>query len=120
MTCGDPNCNVVYIGRTGRPLQQRINEHLRSQKRSNCDKSIFGRHLRFTGHPFDPEKDAKIIHPSSFGLRQCVLEEMEIFCHIEDKSLLALNSLSTHDFPRLFDMLKMEPVVEETTPVVSD
>ncbi|XP_044767118.1 uncharacterized protein LOC123323009 [Coccinella septempunctata] len=112
LTCGDPNCNVVYIGRTSRTLQQRISEHLRSQRRDNCDKSIFGRHLRLNNHPFDPEKDARIIHPSGFGLRQSVLEEIEIFCHIDDVSMVTLNSLSTHVFPRLFDVLKREPNVE--------
>lgn len=106
LECGSADCNAVYVGRTGRTLQQRIKEHLRSQKMPSCDKSVFGKHLRINNHPFDPVSNAKILHRVPFGTRQSILEEFEIFLHSNNEDLLTLNAQQTLVYPEIFNVVK--------------
>ncbi|XP_044745170.1 uncharacterized protein LOC123307033 [Coccinella septempunctata] len=60
LKCGD--CNTLYVGRSGRSIISRINEHLTSFRVDNNNKSAFGVHLRVQSHNFNKEEDVKLLH----------------------------------------------------------
>lgn len=71
--CND--CPATYIGRTCRPLEVRIKEHI-----SKPDKSAFGHHLNFNKHNFSPNKNSQILQnvvKKNF-IRLDFLEDVEI------------------------------------------
>ena len=47
------NCNVQYIGETGRTLQTRKREHMRSVCTNNVKNSALAEHANSTGHAID-------------------------------------------------------------------
>ncbi|XP_050498525.1 uncharacterized protein LOC126886857 [Diabrotica virgifera virgifera] len=73
LSCGD--CPVTYVGRTMRPLETRIKEHL-----SKIDKSSFGNHLHASKHNFSPQRDSRILHsiPINNYTKMNLLEDLEI------------------------------------------
>lgn len=65
-------CGAVYIGETGRSINQRIKEHRRNQN------SNFGRHLITYNHDFDIDNNVTLLHNCNKGTRLNILESYEI------------------------------------------
>lgn len=88
LCCND--CEATYIGRTIRPLNIRIKEHL---VRPN---SAFGHHLKFNNHNFSPSSNSKIIHnlSSCSYLKFELSEEMEITKEMIDNPLCLNNQIN--------------------------
>lgn len=70
------DCNVVYIGQTGRNFKERMNEHRRAVGNENCN-SAFSEHLHTSGHTSD-FSNFKILHNCSKGKLLDRLECIEI------------------------------------------
>ncbi|XP_044766282.1 uncharacterized protein LOC123322402 [Coccinella septempunctata] len=105
LECGEPGCNVVYVGRSGRSIRTRTREHLNSAKNPNNDKSIFGCHIREEGHRFDIEENTKLIHHCDFGYKQEILEEVEIFKHLKNTEYRTLNAMLTNNVKDTYKIL---------------
>ncbi|XP_044745155.1 uncharacterized protein LOC123307018 [Coccinella septempunctata] len=105
LECGEPGCNVVYVGRSGRSIRTRTKEHLASANNPNNDKSIFGCHLREEKHKFDLEENTHLIHHCEFNHRQEILEEVEIYKHLKSTEYKALNSMLTNNIKDTYKLL---------------
>ena len=67
------DCEAIYIGQTGRPLQQRLEEHLDSYEK-NDEQSAVAWHLLENHH--DPAKiSIRLIHRVKKGAHLNKLEE---------------------------------------------
>ncbi|XP_044765412.1 uncharacterized protein LOC123321741 [Coccinella septempunctata] len=106
LKCGEPSCNIVYIGRSGRNIATRIKEHLMSQRIMSNNKSIFGKHLKDTNHEFDPNTDVELLHPVDYGFKQETWEELEIYKHSQSRYEEPVKIMSTNTVPPLFKILK--------------
>lgn len=91
MVCGE--CSATYIGQTGRPLRERIREHVLSTFSRNPEKSAVGLHCVAMGH--DPEKfKAEHIHVCEKGSELNRLEEIEIVSEFKRNRKSLLNDMS--------------------------
>lgn len=103
LKCGD--CNTLYVGRSGRSINSRINEHLTSFRVNSNNNSAFGVHLRVQNHNFNKEEDVKLLHNCDFGRRLEVLEEIEIYKHLNISNMETLNSTMTNSFQESFRLI---------------
>lgn len=74
ISCGD--CNSVYIGQTGRNLNQRIKEHRKSII-NNVKNSGIASHCVDHNHFIDLD-NIKLLHNETKSKRLCLLEQLEI------------------------------------------
>uniref|UniRef100_A0A0K8T9H1 GIY-YIG domain-containing protein n=1 Tax=Lygus hesperus TaxID=30085 RepID=A0A0K8T9H1_LYGHE len=76
LTC---SCEHTYIGQTGRNLETRYTEHIRSF-RLNTRRSNYANHVYDHGHELtNMTKCMTLIHPQQKGRRLNILENMEIY-----------------------------------------
>ena len=65
--CSHPDCNVCYIGQSGRRIETRVKEHSKLIEK-NISRFItntfspFANHIIEAGHKFEPEADTKVLH----------------------------------------------------------
>ena len=104
LTCGEAQCNVVYIGQTGRPLLQRIKEHESSWRTANRRrnsltdedgeaKSAFAQHLSEACHTYQREKNVQLLHVCEKGRKLDKLEQIEINLHAKNSRFNTVNDL---------------------------
>ncbi|XP_044745171.1 uncharacterized protein LOC123307034 [Coccinella septempunctata] len=103
LKCGD--CNTLYVGRSGRSINSRINEHLTSFRVDNNNKSAFGVHLRVQNHNFNKKEVVKLLHNCNYGKRLEVLEEMEIYKYLNIPNVETLNSTMVNSFQESFRLI---------------
>ena len=73
--CGE--CDAVYIGETGRPVQRRMKEHERDVRLARCQTSAVAEHANATGH--GPSwNDVKCIHRDPHWHTRRVKEAIQI------------------------------------------
>ena len=78
LTC--PDCNMKYIGQTGRPFHVRFQEHFRDYKYAN-NKPKFAQHLLDNMQPIGAtENFMDLIHNTKKGK---MLDTMEKFLHLQ-------------------------------------
>jgi hypothetical protein len=76
MSCKE--CNLKYVGQTGRTFRTRYKEHIREIK-TNGQKSKYAQHILHTTHNYDTaEKTMKILHIEKKGRMLNVLESYHI------------------------------------------
>lgn len=83
--CGE--CDATYVGQTCRKLGIRIKEHI-----NRPDKSTFGRHIKMTGHQFDPKDNSKLLHQENRGKKLTLMEQMEIDNLLRKENVKPLNT----------------------------
>ena len=100
LTC--PDCNMIYIGQTGRSFRTRYREHLHSFK-YRTENSRFARHLWDNNHSFGPITSVmKIIQCLPKGTMMDTTEYFHIYkatklgIQINDKNTTQNNMLFTH------------------------
>lgn len=71
------NCNFIYIGRTERNFNIRINEHIKAWELNNSTKSNVAKHMLTNNHTFS-FNNVKILHVQPKGLKLDALEAWEI------------------------------------------
>ena len=76
-------CELFYLGESGRCIRVRMNKHRKYQHRST-----FGRHLLNTGHTSKDNNNVKILHKQSKGFKLNLLEGHEIWKERDNKNLL--------------------------------
>ena len=75
-----PDCNMKYIGQTGRPFHVRFQEHFRDYKYAN-NKPKFAQHLLDNMQPIGAtENFMDLIHNTKKGK---MLDTMEKFLHLQ-------------------------------------
>ena len=76
LTC--PDCEIKYVGQTGRSFRTRFSEHFRDFKYAN-HKSRFAQHLLENNHSIGPiDSIMKVLHSTNKGKQMDTLEK----CHI--------------------------------------
>ena len=70
------NCNRIYIGQTGRELQERVKEHKRAVTK-NCISNALARHAHETNHDLDFEK-IRVIQREKNSRTRLLLESYSI------------------------------------------
>lgn len=109
----DKSCNCCYVGRTGRSLHTRINDHLSLiEKHKNKPvyhetKSNFANHILESKHNFDPDKGIKVLHVVNNGKTSNLLEIFEINKSINDPDNINLNEQTQFDCINFFNSLNI-------------
>ena len=77
LTC--PDCEMKYVGQTGRFSHIRFSEHFRDFKYANR-KSRFSQHLLESNHSFGPiDSIMKILHSTNKGKQMDTLQKFHIY-----------------------------------------
>jgi hypothetical protein len=96
LTC--PDCNMKYIGQTGRPFHVRFHEHFRDFKHNN-NKSKFAMHLLENKHSIGHISDMKILYTTTKGRFMDTVEKFYIYKEthknnqINDKNTVRPNAI---------------------------
>jgi hypothetical protein len=53
LPCSEPHCSFVYVGESGRPLQERQKEHMRAVRDLDVDRSELAKHVHESNHKID-------------------------------------------------------------------
>ena len=69
------SCSAVYIGKTDRSFEIRLNEHIRYMKPGTTGFSQFGRHIKENNHSFDKTEGFTILHS---GIKGRLLQYWEL------------------------------------------
>jgi hypothetical protein len=78
LTC--PDCNMKYIGQTGRPLHVRFREHFRDFKHNNNNKSKFAMHLLDNKHSIGHISDImEVLYTTTKGRFMDTVEKFYIY-----------------------------------------
>lgn len=89
------NCSVCpkfYIGQTGRSFKIRYREHMDALRLKNLNKSTFATHMAEHGETeLNIEENLKILHFAEKGMQMNLLEEIEIYSHINNNPESILN-----------------------------
>lgn len=92
-------CIAVYIGQTGRRLNQRIKEHMR-----NYNTLSYSNHISEEKHKFS-EKVVKILHKQQKIRKPDILESMEIYKYFNKEDLLALSEKENLHYSPIIDTI---------------
>ena len=91
LKCPQINCTELYIGKSGRGLEDQIKEHPKAP-------NPIHHHSSSTGHPLRPQC-FNIIHQETQGLSRNIKEAM--FIHVNDPSLN--RNLGKYQLPHIWD-----------------
>ena len=108
LTC--PDCQMKYVGQTGRSFHKRYKEHLHDYK-YNIKKSSFASHLLEHNHSTGPiDEIMTILHTTKKGILMDTIEKLHIYNEtklnnqINDKNTVTPNAIfnviCTHDPPQ--------------------
>ncbi|PNF35966.1 hypothetical protein B7P43_G03548 [Cryptotermes secundus] len=101
MTCKD--CDLKYVGQTGRNFRKRYKEHIREIK-TNGQKSKFAQHILDTTHNYHTiDKAMEILHIEKKGKMLNTLESFHIY--ELTKQNLQMNEALTDSYNPIYDIL---------------
>ena len=87
LECSD--CPAIYIGQTGRKLQDRVTEHEKAFLKRTPERSNFAAHLIDSDQSFSKSTGTHLLHSAGRGRRLTALEEVEIIKHHKRDAPLA-------------------------------
>lgn len=110
LTCSQPQCNVCYVGQSGRKIETRVNEHVRLIQKNKMiplanTSSPFANHILESGHKFDSGPDTKVLHVCQKGLQLDLLEIFEINRAIKSPDYTCVNEQTKFDSFNFFNTL---------------
>ena len=98
-----PDCNMKYIGQTGRSFKVRFKEHFHDFKYNNS-KSKYATHLLENHHSMGTIDDTlEILHTTHKGRSMNTMEQFYI--HVETKNGTQINDKSTVKPNKIFDII---------------
>ena len=97
------NCDMFYLGQTGRPFHKRFNEHLPTKNLMNL-KSNFAKHIINKDHKYtNIDTNLTPIHICSKGTQMDAIEEFEIYRNFKTNPNLLLNDQLAFNSHHLYD-----------------
>jgi len=113
LSCCTANCEVVYVGQTGRKFATRIHENKREFEKfinnqnlnTSYMKSLFSRHFRLHNHDFNVEEVFKPLHFCGRGNLLDLLEVLEINKASSNDNVVCLNDQFIHSSTPFFRFL---------------
>ncbi|XP_044752692.1 uncharacterized protein LOC123312368 isoform X1 [Coccinella septempunctata] len=109
--CSQPQCNVTYVGQSGRRIETRVGEHLKHIEK-NRDKDIvntpsqFANHILESGHTFDPRTGVKVLHVCEKSLQLDLLEILEINRALRSQEYNCVNEQINFDCSTFFNSIR--------------
>ena len=111
LTC--PDCNMAYIGQTGRNFNERYKEHKNAFK-TNSHTSNYAKHILEQSHTFGPiHQTMQILQFQDKGTHLNTIERFFIYAevlkntHLNDEHSISLN--------KIFEaLLKLQPSINPT------
>ena len=99
--CGCRDCNVVYVGETGRSVRTTKREHADAVKTFNTKKSALSQHVMDFNHRIDWD-NVKILKSESYAYKRRVAESFLI--NQKARSRNVINRSDGANFPTVYNV----------------